>query len=88
MRQRKSCLERGTPKGSVLRIQGIIYLDMGRGVGRTDISTRRNRISTMGSGTGSPPLDLEGRRDMGRGGWHQFRWCCKDIEYLCRKNKK
>ena len=41
----------------------------------------------MGSGTGAPPLDLEGWWAMGSGGLHQFRRCCKDAEYLCRRSK-
>ena len=40
-----------------------------------------------GAGTGAPPLDLEGRRAVGSGGWHQLRQCCKDAEYLCRISK-
>ena len=30
-----------------------------------------------GAGTGVPPLALEGRRDVGSGGWNQFCWLCK-----------
>ena len=59
----------------------------GTGVGRTDVSTRRNRSATMGSGTGAPPLDLDGRRAMGSCDWHQLRRCCKDADYLCRRSK-
>ena len=39
------------------------------------------------AGTGVPPLDLEVRRAMGSGGWHQLRWCCNDAEYLCQRSK-
>ena len=68
------------PKERVLgqgTIQVMVYLDMGTGVGRTDVSTRRNGIATMGSGTGAQPLALEGRWAMGSGGWHQLCWGCK-----------
>ena len=51
---------------------------MGRGVVRMDVRTRRNGSTTMGSGTGAPPLALKGRRDIGSGGWHQLRRNCKD----------
>ena len=77
-------------KGIVLgqgRIQGMIYLNMGIGVGRTEVSTRRNRSDTMVTGTGSPPLALEGQRVMGSGGWHQLRQGCKDAEYLSWRGK-
>ena len=33
-----------------------------------------------GAGTGAPPLDLEGRRAVGSGGWHQLRRFCKGAE--------
>ena len=59
----------------------------GTGVGRTDVSTRRNGSSAMGSVTGVPPLALEGRRAVGSGGWHQLRRCYKDAKYLCRISK-
>ena len=36
----------------------------GTGVGRTNVSTRRNGSATMGAGTGVPPLALEGQRAM------------------------
>ena len=78
------------PKGSVLgkgRTQVMIYLDMYTGVGRTDVSTRRNVSAAMGDGTGAQPLALEGRRAMGSGGWHQLCRGCKDAEYLCRRGK-
>ena len=45
----------------------------GTGVIRTEIINRRNGIATMGTGIGTPPLALEGRRAMGSGGWHQLR---------------
>ena len=61
--------------------------DGGTGVGRTNISRRRNGSSTMGAITGAPTLALEGRRAMRSGCWHQFRRCCKDEEYLCRRSK-
>ena len=54
------------------------------GVGRTYISTHRNRSSTMGTGTGAPQLSLEGKRTVRSGGYHQLRQCCKDADYLCR----
>ena len=63
---------------------------MGRwwdGVGRMNVSRRRNRIATMGSGTGAPPLALEGRRAMQSVGWHQLCRCRKDAEYLFRRSK-
>ena len=59
----------------------------GAGVGRTDVSTHRNKSATMGAGTGALPLALEGRRAIGSGGWHQLRRCCKGAEYLCRRSK-
>ena len=59
----------------------------GTGVGRTDVSTRWNRSTTMGYGTGAPPLTLEGRQDMQSGSWHQLCWCYKYTEYLCRISK-
>ena len=59
----------------------------GTGVRRTDVSTRRNGSATMVTGTGSPPLDLEGRHAMRSGSWHQLCQCCKDTEYLCRRSK-
>ena len=40
-----------------------------------------------GSGTGAPPLALEGQRAAGSGGWHQLCWCCKGAEYLCQSTK-
>ena len=40
-----------------------------------------------GTGTGAPPLDLEGWKEVGSGGWHQLCWCCKGAEYLCRSIK-
>ena len=40
-----------------------------------------------GAGTGAPPLALERRRAVGSGGWQQFFWCCKDVDYLCRSSK-
>ena len=40
-----------------------------------------------GARTGAPQLDLEGRRAVGSGGWHQLCQCCKGAEYLCRKRK-
>ena len=64
------------------RIQGMIYLDMGTGVGQADVSTRRNGSATMVARTGAPRLALEGRRAMGSGGWHQLRQDCKEAEYL------
>ena len=43
---------------------------------------------TLGpAGTGAPPLDIEGRRAMRDGSWHQLCQCCKDAEYLCRRSK-
>ena len=45
----------------------------GTGVGQTDVSTRQNESATMGAVIGAPPLALEGRWDMGSGGWHQLR---------------
>ena len=59
----------------------------GTGVGRKDVRNLQNGSATMGARTGAPPLALEGRWDMGSGGWHQLRWCCKDVEYLCRRSK-
>ena len=59
----------------------------GTGVGRTDISTRRNGSATMGAGTGAPPLDLEGHWAIGSGVWHQFLWCCKYMDHLCWRSK-
>ena len=59
----------------------------GKGVGRTEVSTRRNRSATMASGTGAPLSALEDRRSMGSGSWHQLCRCCKDAEYLCRRSK-
>ena len=56
-------------------------------VGRTDVSRRRNRSATIGTGTGAPSLALEGRRYVGSGGYHQLRWCCKGAEYLCCSSK-
>ena len=41
-----------------------------------------------GTRTGAPPLDLEGRRAMRSGSWHQLCQCCKDAEYLCRRSKR
>ena len=60
----------------------------GWGVGETGViwnkvSRRRNRSDTIGSGTRTPPLALEGRRAVGSGGWHQLSRCCKGAEYLC-----
>ena len=63
---------------------------MGRwwdGMGRTEVSTRRNGSDTMVPGTGAPPLALEGQRVMGSGGWHQLRQGCKDAEYLSWRGK-
>ena len=40
-----------------------------------------------GAGTGASPLDIEGRRVVGSGSWHQVRWCCKGVGYLCRRSK-
>ena len=37
-----------------------------------------------GAGTEVPPLALEGRRAVGSGGWHQFRWSCKGAESRAR----
>ena len=59
----------------------------GTGVGRANVSTRWNGSATMGTGTGAPPLALEGRRAMRSGSWHQFFRCCKDAEYLCWRSK-
>ena len=39
------------------------------------------------AGTGAPTLDLEGRRAVGSGGWHQLNWCYKGAEYLCRSRR-
>ena len=38
---------------------GLDWVVGGTGVGRTDISTRRKRSTTMGDGTGAPLLALE-----------------------------
>ena len=40
-----------------------------------------------GAVTGAPPLDLEGRRAVGSGGWKKLRWCCKGADYLCQSSK-
>ena len=40
-----------------------------------------------GSGTGAPPLNLEGRKNVGSGGWHQLLWCCKGAEYLYQSSR-
>ena len=40
-----------------------------------------------GTGTGAPPLALEGRQVVGSGGWHQFHRCCKGADYLCQSSK-
>ena len=50
------------------RIQVMIYLDMGMGVGRMGVSTRLNGSATMGARTGAQQLDLEERRAVGSGG--------------------
>ena len=47
----------------------------------------RDEQTLAGTGTGAPPLALEGRRAMWSGSWHQFCRCCKDAEYLCRRSK-
>ena len=35
-----------------------------------------------GAVTGAPPLALKGKQAVGSGGWHQFCWCCKGVDYL------
>ena len=55
--------------------------------GRTNVSGCRNGSATVSAGTGAPPLALGGRRAMRSGSRHQFRRCCKDAEYLCRRSK-
>ena len=57
------------------------------GVGQTDVSTRRNGSATMGSITGAPPMALEGRWEVGSGGWNQLCSCCKVAEYFLRAEK-
>ena len=59
----------------------------GTRVGRNDVSRRRNGSATIGSGTGAPPLALEGRGYAGSGGWHQLCRCCKGTEYFCCRIK-
>ena len=66
------------------------YKCMGRwldGVGQSNISNHQKGSATVGAGTGAPLLALEGRRAIRSGRWHQFRWCCKDAEYFCRRSK-
>ena len=41
----------------------------------------------MSAGKVAPTLALECQRAMRSGSWHQFCWCCKDAEYLCRRSK-
>ena len=64
-----------------------VWVIGGTGVVQTKVSTRRNGSATISSGKGAPPLALEGRRAMQSGSWHQFCWCFKDAEYLCRRSK-
>ena len=52
---------------------------VGRGWdGGTDVSRRR---------IGAPTLALEGRQEVGSGGWHQLPRCRKGAEYLCWSRK-
>ena len=44
-------------------------------------------LTLEGAGTGAPTLALEGPREVGSGGWHQLRRCCKGAEYLCWGSK-
>ena len=39
------------------------------------------------SGTGAPPLSIEGRQAVGSCAWHQLRWCCKGADHLCWSSK-
>ena len=55
--------------------------------GTENVRRCRNGIATMGAGTGTPPLALEGQRAMRSGRWNQFCRCCKDAEYLFPKSK-
>ena len=68
------------PQGRRDGTEGMDGALVGRGVGRTDVSTRRNGSTTIGAGTGAPPLALEGKMSVGSGGWHQLIRCCKGAE--------
>ena len=46
----------------------------GTGVVWTDVSRRQKGSANIGAITGAPSLDLEGRRLVGSGGWHQLSW--------------
>ena len=59
------------------------WLDGTDGLDRTLVGREWDGTMLAGSGTGAPPLDLEGRRAVGSGGWNQLRWRCKGAEYLC-----
>ena len=63
------------------------WLDRTNGLDGTLMGRGWDRLSLAGTGTGAPPLALEGLQAVGSGGWHQLRRCCKGADNLCWSRK-